>query len=67
MRDAKVFVKVELLIFAALLMICFRNQPILFASGRALDQRKRFGVHQLAADKFGQNKIVSDTVGAELC
>ena len=67
LRNAKVFVKVELLIFAAPLMICFGTNPILFASGRALGNAKNVGVHQLVASKFGQNKIVSDTVGADLC
>ena len=61
------FVKVELLIFAAPLMICFGTNPILFASGRALGNAKNVGVHQLVASKFGQNKIVSDIVGADLC
>ena len=61
------FVKVELLIFAAPLMICFGTNAILFASGRALGNAKNVGVHQLVASKFGQNKIVSDIVGADLC
>ena len=34
---------------------------------RLVSEAKKVGVQQLVASKFGDNKIVSDIVGAELC